>query len=83
MSEGLRRRGRDQQEKQWGSRDGGRPSRLPSSVHVSGSGGAFCSSVHTSWLPTITEGHCLQMAPWEPVGLKFELVTIPFIKMKT
>ena len=46
-------------------------------------GGAFCSSVHTSWLPTITEGHCLQMAPWEPVGLKFELVTIPFIKMKT
>lgn len=30
MSEGLQRRGRDQQEKQWGSRGGGRPRRLPS-----------------------------------------------------
>lgn len=45
--------------------------------------GAFCSSVHTSWLPTLTEGRCLQVVPWEPVGLKFELVIIPFIKMKT
>lgn len=90
MAKGFQRRRGGAHRRSWGSAVCGqrqwdatlRPTvSVPCLAVGSGVGGAH-GSIHTPWLPSITQGTCLQMAPWEPVGPKFVLVIVHFIKMK-